>query len=281
MSVSAVGDSPLPSTLEGFLSRLPGSPVDDRSLWVDAVGRVCGRFYSCELSSAFAPIVDAYDEGTTASQALLRSYAPEGDGLAPWKLFELAAGDEQLVALDRLCRTVHAINFLVSPDAPRDLHLHVHGRLLCAVPDDHGRAFRRVLESLGADCGRFVITLPSSAAQDMNQLQFVVANYRWNGFRVAVSAYDADHAHQLADRLRPEFVRLPLARVDDAGWEATDFGHELRSKGATLIVTGVDDPASFARPDAPNLVLQRGRAWPSTITPTGAGHSSRQEADAY
>lgn len=255
------------STLTGFLSRLPGAPTDDRSLWIDASGRVSGRFYACGLSSAFAPIVDAYDEHTMACQALLRSYAPQGEGLAPWKLFELAAGDEQLIALDRLCRTVHAINFLCSPDAPADLHLHVHGRLLCAVADDHGRAFRRVLESLGAGCDRFVITLPLSASQDMNLLQFVVANYRWNGFRVAVSAHGPDHARELADRLRPEFVRVPLARVDEAGCTAHDLGGELRSSGATLIATGVDDPASLPSSDTPNLVLGRGRAWPSSITP--------------
>ena len=75
----------------------------------------------------------------------------------------MAADDASLVSLDRLSRLVHAINYFAA-DGDRKLVLNVHNRLLAAVADDHGAAFRRALQSLGLPLDRFVIQMRWSAS---------------------------------------------------------------------------------------------------------------------
>ncbi len=249
------------SSLEEFLRRLPAAPGTDRSLWIDARGRVSGRYYGSSLSSTFEPVVDAAHGRPVAFEALVRSYDPAGQGLSPWRLFELAASDEQLIGLDRLCRTVHAINFFANDPGGQDLHLNVHGRLLSAVPDDHGSAFRRVLASLGIATERIVIELPPAVAGNDTLLAFLVANYRSNGFRVAVALSSSDHLVALVRRVRPDLVKVPLGKVLEQGLDVHDLARQARETGTRMVVTEVEDKRLLPEVLAPDTLLAQGLAW--------------------
>lgn len=208
------------TALEGYLAKLPlgpsGLPAGWR-MWKDGQGRVQGQFFHCSLTSVFQgvhAIVSRdgswYDAGIVAYEARVRTYAEGVEALNPWKMFALAADNDTLVSLDRLCRMVHTVNYHQQGESLPPLYLNVHGRLLAAVADDHGRAFRRAVEALQLAPEQFVIQLPVSANENLALLSHVVENYRRNGFRVAANAADGVQAGALLAQVRPDLLKLDM-----------------------------------------------------------------------
>ncbi|KQV51402.1 hypothetical protein ASD07_10950 [Duganella sp. Root336D2] len=130
-------------------------------------------------------------------------------GLPVWTYLDGAASDDESVALDRLCRTLHAINFFrgEEPDT-RPLHLNVHDRLLSAVSSNHGMAFRRILDSLGLPLGQIVLQLPAVNARQNWMLNYVADNYRRNGFRISVKVATAVQLPSVFGHARVDAVRI-------------------------------------------------------------------------
>lgn len=204
-------------------------------------GRVTGHWYGCELSSVFQPIVDPLANRMTGVEAFLRVPDSKDRGLSPWSLFSTAADDHNLVALDRLCRTLHVLN---ARAAGHDglLFLNVHGRLLAAVSDDHGQAFRRVVDALGVNPERIVIETPLAASEQPDLLAFVLRNYRANGFQVAVNVESAAQWQLVSCVVKPDFVKVD-SRTLGTGAEGLERLHHLAElESAGLIVTRLEAP---------------------------------------
>jgi len=199
--------------LAAYLGRLAHLPETGTQLWLDPAQRVVGRFLRCQLASAYQPLVDITTHETIAREAFVRSYHHADSQLSPWSLFASAANDEDLVALDRLCRTVHTLNHFSGANADEPLFLNVHGRLLAAVLEDHGRAFRRVLDALEIEPSQIVIETPEQVSGDHSLLGFVLANYRLNGFKVSATLNQASDIALLLTRLRPDYVKLDARRI--------------------------------------------------------------------
>ncbi|WP_079434099.1 EAL domain-containing protein [Zoogloea sp. LCSB751] len=226
-----------------FLTRLPQAPVPGKQLHRTESGAVVGDWFGFELSSAFQPIVDAANGAVVGREAFLRSHDPDEHGLSPWTLFSAAAEDARLIALDRLARTVHLLNALAAGnDVP--LFLNVHGRLLAAVGDDHGRAFRRVVDALGVQPDSIVIETPPEASAQPDLLAFVLRNYRANGFRVAVNVESAAQWQTIANTVWPQFVKVDRRKLG-SGVEAHERLKWLAAlrEDARIIVTHVEEPA--------------------------------------
>lgn len=226
-----------------FLTRLPQAPVPGKQLHHTESGAVVGDWFGFELSSAFQPIVDAANGAVVGREAFLRSHDPDEHGLSPWTLFSAAAEDARLIALDRLARTVHLLNALAAGnDVP--LFLNVHGRLLAAVGDDHGRAFRRVVDALGVQPDSIVIETPPEASAQPDLLAFVLRNYRANGFRVAVNVESAAQWQTIANTVWPQFVKVDRRKLG-SGVEAHERLKWLAAlrEDARIIVTHVEEPA--------------------------------------
>lgn len=180
-------------------------------------GTVLGRFYGAELSSVYQAVVDAGSGRRVGREAFVRSHANGDLSLSPWSLFSLVADDEVLVGLDRLCRTLHVLNDPLAHDpaaADELLFLNVHGRLLAAVSEDHGHAFRRILDLLGRKASTgFVIETPEAACAEPRLLAFVLANYRLNGFKVAANVRSLADLSALLAELRPNFVKVDVRHL--------------------------------------------------------------------
>jgi EAL domain-containing protein (putative c-di-GMP-specific phosphodiesterase class I) len=131
-----------------YLANLPHGRTEGHPLYLGADGHVIGDWFGLGLASVFQPIVEAGSRAVVGNEAFLRSASVSADdqGLYPWTLFSSAATDERVIALDRLARTVHLLNSIIEGNR-HPLFLNVHGRLLAAVADDHGRAFRRVVNT--------------------------------------------------------------------------------------------------------------------------------------
>lgn len=176
-------------------------------------GTAVGRFLRSDLSSVFQPLIESGSGLCAGHEALVRAHGGGERAIAPWNLFSLVANDDVLVALDRLCRTVHVLNFLRVPAAPGRLFLNVHGRLLAAVREDHGHTFRQALDTLEFAPERIVIETPEIANLDRKLLALVLSNYRLNGFRVAANTRDLADLEALLQMVRPDFVKIDARQV--------------------------------------------------------------------
>lgn len=176
-------------------------------------GTAVGRFLRTDLSSVFQPLIDSGSGVRVGHEAFVRAHGGGERDIAPWNLFSLVANDEALVALDRLCRVVHVLNFLRVPDVPGKLFLNVQGRLLAAVREDHGHTFRTVLDRLEFDPARIVIETPEAANLDRKLLALVLSNYRLNGFRVAANTLGLADLESLLQMVRPDFVKIDARQV--------------------------------------------------------------------
>jgi EAL domain-containing protein (putative c-di-GMP-specific phosphodiesterase class I) len=225
------------SLIAAYRARLPLGPADAQLLHRTPDDRVVGLYRAARLTSVFQPVA----ERTGAVIGQVGYVRCEGEGavdLSPWQLFALAASDDELVRLDRLCRTVHALNYFGADAGGRRLHLLVEYRLLTTVPDDHGRAFERVLASFEVRTGRVVIELPGEASGNSGLLAHVIANYRYHGYAVAARALPGKL--EAVAVLRPDIVRLDPR--DHPHGELRKAIELVRHLGAKALVERLDSP---------------------------------------
>jgi EAL domain-containing protein (putative c-di-GMP-specific phosphodiesterase class I) len=246
--------------LEQYLARLgdaseggAGGLANSRSIWRDDQGRVQGRFFNATLTSAFQTIhaLGADGDGHISGyEGFARSYTASDQGLSLWRLLDQAASDDESVALDRLCRMLHAINFFRQQpasdvDSPPDLYLSVHARLLAAVASHHGVAFRRVLDALEVPHERIVLQLPPVRSNQDWPLAVVLQNYRRNGFRLALNADDAQQGCQLLDlpgQAQADVIKVDAREIGDQA-AALRLIRGAARRGVRLIFTRVDTVA--------------------------------------
>lgn len=214
--------------------------VTDHLLQRAEDGWVVGYFLSNQLSSVFQPVFDASERHVAGHSAYIRSRPDRDAALSPWGVFALASEDALLVSVDRLCRTLHAINYFKVASGQGSLFVSVQPRLLESVKDDHGLAFENILNLIGITTSRVVIEIPSEVNRDLRLLRRVIGNYRSRGYRIAVNhsgANDGDMAE--LGSLYPDVVRLNASALlqHDETDTLLDTTHRL---GAVILVRGIE-----------------------------------------
>lgn len=208
-----------------------------------ADGWVVGHFFESRLSSTFQPIFDLAQQRVVGHAAWVRS-EPVGPGAPPASgtplgIFALAAEDPLLVRLDRLCRTVHALNYFDRAPEENLLHLTVQARLLESVKDGHGRAFERVLDLIGVETSRVVIDIPPAVNRDPRLFRHVTANYRSRGYRISCNhGGRADDWMDELGSLYPDIVRLDPDMLAQA--DIQDRVDRIHRFGASVLVRDVE-----------------------------------------
>lgn len=230
-------------------------------------GTAVGRFLRTDLSSVFQPLIESGSGACAGHEAFVRAHGGGERAIAPWPLFSLVANDDVLVALDRLCRIVHVLNFLRVPEVPGKLFLNVQGRLLAAVREDHGHTFRRALDRLELDPARIVIETPETANLDRKLLALVLSNYRLNGFRVAANTPGLADLESLLRMVRPDFVKIDARQVRTP--EAMQRVVSMTGESVTRpIFTRIEsaEQLSFLR-TLPEVLLQGRAIAPPSVSP--------------
>jgi len=230
-------------------------------------GTAVGRFLRTDLSSVFQPLIESGGGACAGHEAFVRAHGGGERDIAPWNLFALVANDEALVALDRLCRIVHVLNFLRVPDIPGKLFLNVQGRLLAAVREDHGHTFRAALDRLEFDAARIVIETPEAANLDRKLLALVLSNYRLNGFRVAANTLGLADLESLLRMVRPDFVKIDARQVR-APEAMRRVVAMTGDSGTRPIFTRIEsaEQLSFLR-TLPGVLLQGRAIAPASVSP--------------
>ena len=215
----------IPPTIPNLIARAADHPFLGEYL---AMGHgehsdiALARFDGHELASSYEPIfdisvhslaqsltsgaegVDRFGDELGFQAVTQRLDAPPFDVFDP---FDRIADDQQLVALDRMSRALHAINFF---GAQRHglLFLRVHERLLKSVKYDHGRHFSTVLVSFGLNPSRVVIELPAAAVAHKTCLGYLTQSYQRYGFKVAGNLSNAGQILSVSETARLDFIKM-------------------------------------------------------------------------
>jgi EAL domain-containing protein (putative c-di-GMP-specific phosphodiesterase class I) len=213
-------------------------------------GSVHAQFFACRLASEFQPIY-ALGRGAgslpVAHAGLARGVAPSDQGLSVWRMLDGAASDQESIALDRLCRILHAVNYFRQGAAARhaDLYLGVHDRLLAAVTSNHGDAYLGILTELGLPAAQIVLQLPLIGAASRWRAHFVADNYRRNGFRLAFAAARINDAIDVVKTFQPHAVTLDARALTHPDALARLLAL-ARDVGVRVIVKRVDTAGALA-----------------------------------
>ncbi|MBB5410673.1 MULTISPECIES: EAL domain-containing protein [unclassified Paraburkholderia] len=222
-------------------------------------GIALAHFDGIELTSAYEPIFDISVHGLAQSlscgaegvdrfgdelgfQAVThRLDAPPFEVFDP---FDNIADDQQLVALDRMSRALHAINFF-GPQRHGLLFLRVHERLLKSVKYDHGRHFSSVLTSFNLSPTRIVIELPAAAVAHKTFLGYLTRSYQHYGFKVAGNLSNAGQILSVSETARLDFIKMDAAAAlrDATVKPLVGYAGRLR---VPLIFNRVMDEAQFS-----------------------------------
>ncbi|EKF76026.1 EAL domain-containing protein [Alcanivorax hongdengensis A-11-3] len=170
---------------------------------------VTGVYAGFTLRSEFQAIFDSRTGHPVAFEALLRATTAQRTPVTPASVFSVPSSAEEVIYLDRLCRTLHALNFLLQGGEQKAvLTLNVHPRHVAAVNTDHGQAFESVLSQCGLSPSGIVLELSSRALHRPEHLIDAVANYRQRGYQIALDGVRQvpDISHLQA--LQPDWVKF-------------------------------------------------------------------------
>jgi EAL domain-containing protein (putative c-di-GMP-specific phosphodiesterase class I) len=247
------------NTLQPLLERIGRHHFAGTPLSINDNGAVVAQFYRSRITSAFQPVVRARGHEVVGHQALQRVESVTGESVAPWSLFAQAMDDQALVRLDRLCRTVHALNYFPPGGGPAaTLFVNIESRLLTGIASDHGAYFEAILALVGVPPARVVIVMPPGAVD--NPVAFVRAaiSYRIRGYRVLVpvrSLGEAELSHVfLAD---PHYVSIDSPEALE-GPAARRFLQALAQRGTRLVARGIEAAAHEELARAAGVELLQG-----------------------
>lgn len=209
----------IPPTIPALVARAADHPSLRELLSLDErEGTAFACFRNERLQSAYEPIFDVSMSGMQTLWSSPEQADRFGDELgfqaltvrtdgAAFDPFDAVCDDRELVTLDRLARTLHAINFF---GAQRHglLFLRVHERLLKSVKYDHGQHFSSVLIAFGLNPARVIIELPSAAVAHRTFLGYLANSYQRHGFKVAGNLPNAGHILSVSDMARLDFIKI-------------------------------------------------------------------------
>ncbi|ASK35545.1 diguanylate phosphodiesterase [Alcanivorax sp. N3-2A] len=210
-------------------------------------GRVSADYAGLRLGTRFQPLLPLHPDQPYGHEALLTVEGRAG-ALSPSAAFMLPTTGEEFVYLDRLCRTVHALNFLLQPNSGGLLGLNIHPRHLASVRGDHGLAFERILRQCGLQPEQVMLEIRHDASLDPADLTRAVASYRQHGYRIALDHLAAPARPAIWRAIQPDMVKLAPAlgqRPDDRD---RVLDQAQRQKVAQRLLIGVtcDDAQALA-----------------------------------
>ena len=177
-------------------------------LQTDAGGRLTAQYGDCICSSAFQPIVSLTHARVVGHEGLLRAQTADGQAIAPPELLDMAIAREEILHLDRLCRTLHVAN----AHAVRDgwLFLNIHPKSFSRTQQANRKAFMAdLLAHNGLHPKMVVVEIIEELIEDEDHFRNSVGQLRELGCMLAIDDFGAGHSN--FDRIwqvAPEIVKL-------------------------------------------------------------------------
>ena len=209
-----------------------------------------GSYRGLRLTTAFQPLLDAHSLEARSHEALLRVHDASGKVIPPATAFSLPETSEEAVYFDRLCRIVHAVNFVRQASPGAELFLNVSGRHLLGVGNgEHGETFERLLQNCGLRPQQIILEILEARVDNLARLNDAVAAYRERGYRVAIDDFGCEHSNfDRLWRLTPDLVKLDRSLILEGTTNLRarrilprliEIIHEL---GAQVVCEGIETP---------------------------------------
>lgn len=237
----------------------------DSTLYV-AGDRVEAWHGGLHLGSLFQPIADLRSACVLGHQASLTVRRTDGAYLSPETLFDSCADGPAVVYLDRLCRTLHALNFLAQHRSTGGyLQVAVHPRHLHAVSNQHGLVYEAILKRCGLGPADIVLDIDADASELGSHGAHALASYRLRGYRLALHGPEQALALPAVLALRPDILRIAAA---DPSACATVPRSAMR-----IEIAGIDDGEALGNALSNGADLGTGRLFGEPSTACRATHT--------
>lgn len=244
---------PIEDLLDYFVERDKTSSEPETHLQISDTG-ASGHYRGLHLSTVFQPLLDAATLKARAHEALLRVHDEAGNSLSPAAAFAIPASTDEVVYFDRLCRIMHAVNFVRQAPPGSELFVNVSGRHLLGVTNrGHGEIFERLLHMCGLKPRQIILEVLEAKVDDISRLNEAVAAYRERGYRVAIDDFGCEHSNfDRLWRLTPDIVKLDRSLILQGTSnerarrilpKIIEIIHEL---GAQVVCEGVENPEQHA-----------------------------------
>jgi EAL domain-containing protein (putative c-di-GMP-specific phosphodiesterase class I) len=204
------------------------------------------------VSAHFQPQVAARSQDVMGLEALCRGIDPrDGRLIPPKELFDLAASDEALIALDRLCRrkALETFREINGPDGGLLLSLNFEAGLLDKGVCGSGHIINLVRE-LGLDPRRIIIEIVESKVRDLAALERFAAAYKDYGFLLALDDLGAGHSNlERVGVIKPDVIKIDRSLISglDQHYHHQEITRALlglsHKIGALVVAEGVETEA--------------------------------------
>ena len=240
---------PLQHLVEYFNDRLGREHRSSFRPFILEVGKVSGLFGPIRIDSFFAPlrqtlkptvIVGHTAQITIAPNKIQHLYENEIEILLANNSIP-ATDFESIINFDRLCRTVHMLNYLTLAHLQGMLFLEVDPRHILGIKQDHGAYFGEVIVQCGLETKNVVIvlTVNTQYARYYQELINGLENYRHRGYQIALKFdYLAQETEtfDLIAKISPNYVSLSARNMEDKVHDDTILVklHQLKARVASV-----------------------------------------------
>lgn len=195
--------------VEDLIRYFNAADRDGDSLLYPRDGRVEAWHAGIRLISRFEPIVDLRSERIVGHRASLHGLRESGEEISGEAVYALCEQASSVIYLDRLCRTLHALNFLAQQRTTGGfLQVQVHPRHLLAVPSQHGLVYEAILKRCGLSPEDIVLELAADAIDADGHFRQALNSYRLRGYQLALRIDSPAGTLDQALALQPELLRV-------------------------------------------------------------------------
>lgn len=188
-----------------------------------------GIFGPIQIGSVFEPVRRADDNETLAghiAQLTTKPYNNNQHSEQSMSIGDLLtnvitqpADFQSIISLDRLCRTVHMLNYLTYSHKGGVLFLDVDPRHILGMKKDHGAYFEEIIIKCGLATQNVVISMAVNSFYALHHTQLLdgLNNYRQRGYQIALnigSLYAAKGLRDLIDKLSANYLRISAPNAE-------------------------------------------------------------------
>jgi EAL domain-containing protein (putative c-di-GMP-specific phosphodiesterase class I) len=191
---------------------------------------VTGIFGPISISSAYLAIRTRLDHTVVTGHIAQLLAAPVANEVMTAQAMELGAlvtdavtepvNFQAIINIDRLCRTVHMLNYLPLSHLGGVLFLDVDPRHILSVKQDHGVYFEEIIIKCGLTTKNIAISLTIDNFYALNHEQLLagLSNYRQRGYQIALNIghfYNAKGLVEFVTALSPDYIRVSAPRYEE------------------------------------------------------------------
>lgn len=192
-------------------------------------GVVSGIFGPIRVSSVFLPVRQADNNERLVGHIAQLSVTPYDSNVHSEQTAEIGnlisdtvtqpANFQSIISLDRLCRTVHMLNYLNHPHNDGVVFLDVDPRHILSVQQEHGAYFEKIIFKCGLTTKNVVISTAINSSHALNHKELLdgLYNYRRRGYQIALnigSLYTATGLWDLIVKMSANYLRINTPNIE-------------------------------------------------------------------